>query len=67
MVTNEITKLEIKTPEQTGYTYKLVATYANGNWSDFGDVQTERGAKMMLTRRAKQLGLKKNAENTAAA
>jgi len=59
MATNKITRLFIKTPQETGYTFKLVAEYESGSCSDFGDVQTERGAKMMLTRRSKQFGLTK--------
>ena len=65
-MTNQPIKLTIKTPQQTGYTFKLVAEYASGNWMDFGDIQTERGAKMMLTRRAKQFGLKKHADGMGA-
>jgi hypothetical protein len=66
MTTNAITRLVIKTPQETGYTFKLVAEYENGSWADFGDIQTERGAKMMLTRRAKQFGLTKQKCGTQA-
>ena len=67
MAINAIIKLFIKRPEGAFSTFKLKAEYADGTQADFGDIQTERGAKMMLTIRAKQFGLNKSESGWEAA
>lgn len=52
----KIVKIERKQTEVTRR-WRLVATRENGSDTCLGDTPSERGSKMMLSKRAKQFGL----------
>jgi hypothetical protein len=53
LTTNPIVRIELK----LGGECRLIAHYKNGNSTVLGTTPTERGARRMLTVRAKQFGL----------
>lgn len=57
-------KIETKTITE-GRKWSIVATYADGHNSVFGDVITERGAAAKITQYAKRFGLTKTDKFTA--